>query len=79
MRPLLNVDGRPMGETPDIERACFHPSSAQFQLWLAQARRDKGRISDREMRVIERIAAPRARRSIAMWNPFTGEKRRVEI
>ena len=76
---LLNADGIPVGETPDIERCCFAPSSAQFQLWLAQSRRDKGRISDKEMAVVERVAGALARKSIAMFNPFTGEKRKVEL
>jgi hypothetical protein len=59
--------------------AALDPSSAQFQLWLAKMKRDHGDISGREMGNIEHAIAPQAKKSRTMFNPFTGEIRKVEI
>jgi len=67
------------GEREPSPALMLDPSSAQFQLWLAQAQRDAGRISGRELAGIERAAAPLAHRSRTIFNPFTGEIRKVEI
>jgi hypothetical protein len=58
--------------------AAIDPSMAQFHLWLAQAQRDHGRISDAEMTRMEAAAQSLASRSRVMFNPFTGEIRRME-
>lgn len=58
--------------------AALDPSSAQFQLWLAQAKRDHGDLSGREMERVEGSVGMMASRSKTMWNPFTGEIRKVE-
>jgi hypothetical protein len=70
---LLSLDGR----APSIEAIC-DPSSAQLQLWLAQAQRDCRNIGDSEMAKMERAAAALAKRSRVMFNPFTGEIRKVD-
>jgi hypothetical protein len=54
------------------------PSSAQFNLWLAQMKRDHGDLSDREMAGVEAIFSE-AKKSKTMYNPFTGEIRKVEF
>ena len=58
--------------------AALDPSSAQFQLWLAQMKRDHGDISGKEMGKVETVAQPMAQRSRTMFNPFTGEIRKVD-
>lgn len=59
--------------------AILDPSTAQFQLWLAQMHRDHGNISGREMARMERAAVPQARKSITLFNPFTGKIRKVDL
>src|SRR5260370_10593305 len=71
---LLWLDGR----EPSIP-AILDPSSAQFQLWLAQAQRDQGNLSGREMEKMGLAAQSMARRSPVMFNRFTGEVRRLEF
>src|SRR5260370_34389531 len=71
---LLWLDGR----EPSIP-AILDPSSAQFQLWLAQAQRGQGNLSGREMAKVVLAAQSMARRSRVMFNPFTGEERKVEL
>lgn len=70
----------PVGAARDapVADVCLDPSSAQLQTWLAQARRDRGMISDREMALVEAVAGPLASRSRTIFNPFTGEIRRIE-
>ena len=58
--------------------AIINPSMAQFYLWLAQAQRDHGNLSGREMARVEGAAGTMARRARTMFNPFTGEMRRVD-
>lgn len=58
--------------------AILDPTSAQFQLWLAQMKRDHGDISGRAMEQAEINAAGHAKKAKIMYNPFTGEIRRVE-
>ena len=55
----------------------FDPSSAQLQLWHAQAQRDQTIISDKELAVVERLAGQTAGRSRSIYNPFTGEIRKT--
>lgn len=59
--------------------AAIDPSSAQFHLWLAQMKRDHGDLSGREMGQVEQAVAPMAKRSRTIFNPFTGEIRKVEF
>lgn len=71
----------PVSEPKDesLEPLMLSPSWAQFQLWLAQAQRDRSMISDKEMAVVEKVAGRLAKKSITMFNPFTMEKRKVEL
>jgi len=55
------------------------PSSAQFQIWLAQMKRDHGLISDFEMGKVENSLQSQAKKAKTIYNPFTGEIRKVEI
>jgi hypothetical protein len=72
---LLDLEGR----EPNPE-AMWDPSSAQFQLYLAQAMRDKGCISGKELAALEAKAkASGVGKSISIMNPFTGERRKVTI
>ena len=52
-------------------------SSAQIQLWLAQMKRDHSDISGREMAQAEIALQPRQKRAQCMFNPFTGEFKRI--
>ena len=58
--------------------AIINPSMAQHHLWLAQAQRDHGNLSDREMARVESAAGATAKRARTLFNPFTGEIRRVD-
>lgn len=58
--------------------AATDPSNAQFQLWLAQMKRDHGDISDREMNKTEIALKSEARKARTIMNPFTGEIRRID-
>lgn len=58
--------------------AVVDPTSAQFQLWLAQMKRDHGDISGRELSKVERAVKPEARKARTIYNPFTGEIRRID-
>ena len=69
----------PLDREPNPEAAKVNPDSAQTQLWLAQAQRDHGSISDKEMAKIEGACARPASRSRVLWNPYTGEFRTKEI
>jgi len=71
---LLPIDNRDVNLD-----AALDPSSAQFQLWLAQMKRDHGDLSGREMGKVESAVQPMAKKSRTMFNPFTGEIRKVEI
>jgi hypothetical protein len=59
--------------------AALDPSSAQLQLWLAQMKRDHGDISGQEMAKVEQAIQPAAKQSKTLYNPFTGEIRKVEF
>lgn len=59
--------------------AALDPSSAQFQLWLAQMKRDHGDLSGREMGKVEIATQSMAKTSRTMFNPFTGEIRKVDF
>jgi len=72
---ILNV---PEPRDEPLQPLMLDYSWAQFQLWLAQARRDKGMISGQELAVVERIAGPMAKKSKTLYNPFTKEIRKVE-
>lgn len=74
---LLSIKDRE--PAPDLVAACCNPGSAQFHLWVAQSHRDHKMISDNEMAVVERIAGPMASKSVSMFNPFTGEIRKVQV
>jgi hypothetical protein len=54
------------------------PSSAQFQLWLAQMKRDHNDISDAEMTKAEIAVGGQASGARCMYNPFTGEFKRIK-
>jgi hypothetical protein len=71
---LLPIDNRDVNLD-----AALDPSSAQFQLWLAQMKRDHCDLSGREMGKVESAVQPMAKKSRTMFNPFTGEIRKVEI
>lgn len=58
-------------------QAILEPSSADFQMMLAQIRRDHGLLSDREMARIEIQVTGQARKSRRIFNPFTAEMRKV--
>jgi len=58
--------------------AVINPSMAQFQLWLAQAHRDHGNFSGRELERMEGVAQRLAQRSQTIFNPFTGEVRTLD-
>ncbi len=74
-----DIRNLPFPDQPVFSHLINDPSSAQIQLWMAQARRDHGMISDHEMSIVEGVAGAQARKSIAMFNPFTGEYRKVEF
>src|SRR5215475_670552 len=74
-RILLREDIEPCSD----ETVMRNPDMAQFHLWHAQAQRDCGNISDKEMAKVEAVASIPAFRSRVLWNPFTGEFRNVEI
>lgn len=57
--------------------ALAEPTSADFQMMLAQIRRDHGLLSDREMARLELQGTGQARQSRRIFNPFTGEMRKV--
>lgn len=60
------------------EAVCqIDPSSAQLLLWHGQAQFDLGAISSRELAVLERTAGAAAGRARTIYNPYTGEIRRV--
>lgn len=59
------------------ETCIADPSNAQIRLWHAQAQHDHGVISGKELAVLERIAGSSAGRSRSIYNPFTGEIRKV--
>jgi len=71
---LLWLDGR----EPD-PRCVTNPDMAQYQLWLAQAQRDHGMISDREMEKMEGATGLMIPHARILWNPFTGEFRTQRI
>lgn len=55
----------------------MEPTNADFQMMLAQIRRDHGLLSDREMAKLEVQVTGQARQSRRIFNPFTGELRKV--
>jgi hypothetical protein len=59
--------------------AIIDPSSAQFHLWLAEVKNDHGDLSARELGRIETKVSGLASRARVMWNPFTGEFRKVSF
>jgi hypothetical protein len=59
--------------------AALDPTSAQIQLWLAKMKRDHMDISDREMSKVEQAIQPMAKRARTIYNPFTGEIRKMEF
>jgi hypothetical protein len=59
--------------------AVVDPTSAQFQLWLAQMKHDHGDISSRELASVETRINSSAKKSKTLYNPFTGEIRKVEF
>lgn len=70
---LLWLDDR----EPNSE-AIINPSMAQFQLWLAQAQHDYGNYSSVELSKLEAKASWGAQRSKTIFNPFTGELRKID-
>jgi hypothetical protein len=68
----------PSGREVALE-GILDPSSAQFQLWLAQAKRDHGDMSGKELGKVEAAIGGTAKRSKTLFNPFTGEIRKVEF
>ena len=57
--------------------AVLDPTMAQVHLWLAQAQRDHNMISDDEMSKFETIATAKAKRCNLIYNPYTGEFRKL--
>lgn len=55
------------------------PAMAEYHLCLAKIRRDHGLMSDKEMAKFELKASSQAQKSKIMFNPFTGEVRKVDI
>ncbi len=70
---LLPLDDRE--PRPD---AATNPSMAQHHLWLAQAQFDHRNIGVNELSKIEGKLAMNARQSRTIFNPFTGEVRRLD-
>jgi hypothetical protein len=68
---------QPFDQSPDA--TALDPSSAQITLWRAQFQRDHGLISDEEMAKVEHAVNKLAKKSITMFNPYTGEIRKVEL
>jgi len=58
--------------------AITDPTSAQIQMWLAQMKRDHSDISAKEMEQHETAFGSQARRARCMYNPFTGEFKRIK-
>jgi len=59
--------------------AILDPTSAQFQMWLAQIKRDHGDMSGREMEQAEIAVGGRMGTARCMYNPFTGEFKRILV
>lgn len=55
------------------------PAQAKLNLQLSQAQRDQGNLSSSELAKIERVLGVAAKKARTMYNPFTGEVRRVEV
>lgn len=64
---------------PSVDAAMVSAESAAIQRMLAEALRDCGRISDHEMAQFEIAIGPMRRTSRHMFNPYTGEYRRVSL
>ncbi len=58
--------------------AAINPSMAQHHLWLAQAQRDAGNFSGRELEKMEGLTRAMASKSRTIFNPFTGEIRKID-
>lgn len=74
-RILLREDIEPCSD-PAVMR---NPDMAQISLWHAQAQRDCGIISSKELAKVEGVASVPASRARLLYNPFTGEFRTAEI
>jgi hypothetical protein len=59
--------------------AILDRSSAQFQTWLAQIKRDHGQLTGREMEQAEIAIGGRQKTARCMYNPFTGEFKRIKL
>lgn len=71
--PLHDVD-----PAEGLDGVCnIDSSSAQIKLWHAQKQHDEGMISGRELAIVERLAGQVAGRSRTLFNPYTGEIRKV--
>jgi|ERR1035437_875946 hypothetical protein len=76
-KPLTPHDIDPV---EGLEEICkLDPSSAQLRLWHAQRQHDEGVLSGKELAVVERIAGQTAGRSRTIFNPYTGEIRKVML
>src|SRR5215472_8001957 len=71
--PTYDID--PTHEAESI--AMMGPSAAQLRLWHAQMQRDKGVLSGEELAKLERTIGGEARRARTIFNPYTGEVRKV--
>jgi hypothetical protein len=71
---LLPIDDR----EPRLDAGMLNPSMAQHHLWLAQVQFDYSNLSSRELGKFEGMLSMPARRSRTLFNPFTGEIRRMD-
>jgi hypothetical protein len=62
-----------------LENCLIDSSAAQLQLWHAQAQRDNGMISGKELAVVEKLSRQMAGRARTIYNPYTGEIRKVML
>ena len=73
-KPIPTIDRDPLERLDELVQ---ESSSAQIQLWHAQSQRDHGMISDKELAIVEKLAGQVAGQSRSIYNPYTGELRKV--
>jgi FkbM family methyltransferase len=75
------MPSRTIKPNPDADLARLgriaDPTAAQLALWHAEAQRDAGIISGKELSLMERLSGSVAGEARTLYNPFTGEVRRV--
>lgn len=61
----------------NAETCIDEPSGAQLRIWHGRAQHDLGKISSKELAVLERLAGSQASRARTIYNPYTGEIRKA--